>query len=115
VVVHHRVVATAGSWADTAVVVLPTLLGVLALAVVAGAVTRAAVAAGGGEDLGVRRSYRFAAGRVWPLLAVLVLSWLLIAIGLVLLVVPGRSRRRPAGGRRPGAGGRGHRAGEGPG
>jgi hypothetical protein len=89
VVVHHRVVATAGSWADTTVVVLATLLGLLALAVVAGAVTRAAVAAGGGEDLGVWRSYRFAVGRVWPLLAVLVLSWLLIAIGLVLLVVPG--------------------------
>ena len=89
VVVHHRVVATGGSWADTAVAVLATLLGVLVLAVVAGAVTRAAVAATGGEDLGVRRSYRFAVGRVWPLLAVLLLSWLLVAIGLVLLVVPG--------------------------
>jgi hypothetical protein len=89
VVVHHRVVATAGSWADTAVVVLATLLGVLGLAVVAGAVTRAAVAAAGGEDLGIRRSYRFAVGRVGPLLAVLVLTWLLVAIGLLLLVVPG--------------------------
>ena len=89
VVVHHRVVATAGSWADTAVVVLATLLGVVGLAVLAGAVTRAAVAAAGGEDLGIGRSYRFAVGRVWPLLAVLALSWLLVGIGLLLLVVPG--------------------------
>jgi hypothetical protein len=89
VVVHHRVVATAGSWADTAVVVLAMLAAALVFAIVAGAVTRAAVAAAGGEDLGVLGSYRFALGRVWPLLAVLVSTWLLTMLGLVLFVVPG--------------------------
>jgi hypothetical protein len=59
------------------------------VAVVAGAATRAAVAAVAGEDLGVWRSYRFAVGRVWPLFLVLVLSWLLTMLGLVLFVVPG--------------------------
>src|SRR4029453_7264213 len=34
VVVHHRVVATGGSWADTAIVVLAMLVGALGLAVV---------------------------------------------------------------------------------
>ena len=89
VVVHHRVVATGGSWPDTAVVVLAMLAGVLGLAVVAGAVTRAAVAAVAGEDLGVRRSYRFAVGRVWPLFLALALTWLLTMLGFVLFVVPG--------------------------
>jgi hypothetical protein len=89
VVVHHRVVATGTSWTDTAVVVLALLAGVLVLAVVAGAVTRAAVAAVAGEDLGVRRSYRFAVGRVWPLFLVLALTWLLTMVGFVLFVVPG--------------------------
>ncbi len=89
VVVHHRVVATGGSWADTAVVVLAMLAGVLGLAVVAGAATRAAVAAVAGEDLGVRRSYRFAVGRVWPLFLALALTWLLTMLGFVLFVVPG--------------------------
>jgi hypothetical protein len=89
VVVHHRVVATAGSWADTAVVTLAMLAGVLGFAVVLGAVTRAAAAAVAGEDLGVRRSYRFGAGQVWPLLLVVVLTWLLTMLGVLLLVVPG--------------------------
>jgi hypothetical protein len=89
VVVHHRVVATGGSWADTAVVVLAMLAGAVGLAVVAGAVTRAAVAAVAGEGLGVGRSYRSAAGRVWPLLLVIVLTWLLTMLGLLLFVVPG--------------------------
>ena len=61
----------------------------LGFAVVAGAVTRAAVAAVAGEDLGIRRSYRFAVGRVWPLFLVLVLTWLLTMLGFVLFVVPG--------------------------
>jgi hypothetical protein len=85
VVVHHRVVATGGSWAATAIVVLAMLVGALGLA----AVTRAAVAAVAGEDLGVGRSYRTAAGRVWPLLLVIVLTWLLTMVGLLLFVVPG--------------------------
>jgi hypothetical protein len=89
VVVHHRVVAVGGSWADTAIVVPAMLALGLGIAVVAGAVTRAAVAAAAGEDLGVRRSYRFAAGRVGPLLGVIVSTWLLTMLGLVLLVVPG--------------------------
>ena len=89
VIVHHRVVATGGSWADTAVVVLASLAVMIGFAVVAGAVIRAAVAAVAGEDLGVRRSYRFAVGRVWPLFLVLVLSWLLTMLGFVLFVVPG--------------------------
>jgi hypothetical protein len=89
VVVHHRVVATAGSWADTALVVLAMLAAAFVFALVAGAVTRAAAAAAAGEDVGVLESYRFAAGRVWPLLAVLVLTWLLTMLGLVLFVVPG--------------------------
>ena len=89
VVVHHRVVATGGSWADTAIVVFAMLVAALGLAVVAGAVTRAAVAAVAGEDLGVGRSYRTAAGRVWPLLLVIVLTWLLTMVGLLLFVVPG--------------------------
>ena len=89
VVVHHRVVATAGSWADTAVVILAMLAAALVFAVVAGAVTRAAVAAADGQDHGVRRSYRFAVARVWPLLAVLVSTWLLTMLGLVLFVIPG--------------------------
>ena len=89
VIVHHRVVATADSWADTAVVVLAMLLVVPALAVVAGAVTRAAVAAVADQDLGVGRSYRFGIGRIWPLVQVIVLTWLLTMLGLVLFVVPG--------------------------
>jgi hypothetical protein len=89
VVVHHRVVATGGSWRDTAMVVLAMLAGALGLAVVAGAVTTAAAAAVAGEDLGVRRSDRSAARRVWPLLGVIVLTWLLTMLGLLLLVVPG--------------------------
>jgi hypothetical protein len=89
VIVHHRVVATGGSWADTAVVALAAVVALLGLAVVAGALTRAAVAAASGEDLGIGRSYRFGIGRVWPLLLVLVTSWLLTTLGAVLLVVPG--------------------------
>jgi hypothetical protein len=89
VIVHHRVVATADSWFDTAVVVLAMLVLLPAFSVVAGAVTRAAVAAVAGQDLGVRRSYRFGLGRLWPLLQVIVLTWLLTMLGLVLFVVPG--------------------------
>ena len=76
VVLHHRVVATGGSWADTGIVALAVLAGVVAFAVVAGAVTRAAAAAVAGEDLGVTRGYRFGIGRMWPLFAVLLTTWL---------------------------------------
>jgi hypothetical protein len=89
VIVHHRVVATADSWPDTALVVLAMLALLPAFAVVAGAVTRAAVDAVAGQDLGVARSYRFGIGRVWPLLQVTILTWLLTMLGLVLFVVPG--------------------------
>ena len=89
VIVHHRVVATADSWADTALVVLAMLALLPVFAVVAGAVTRAAVDAVAGQDLGVGRSYRFGIGRIWPLLLVIVLTWLLTMLGLVLFVVPG--------------------------
>lgn len=89
VMVHHRVVATGGSWTDTAVLVLATVVALLVLAVVAGAVVRAAGAAVTGEDLVIRRSYRFAIGRLWPLLLVLLATWLLTMLGIVLLVVPG--------------------------
>jgi hypothetical protein len=51
VIVHHRVVATGGSWAATAVVVVASLAAMIGFAVVAGAVTRAAVAAVAGEGL----------------------------------------------------------------
>jgi hypothetical protein len=61
----------------------------LGIAVVTGAVTRAAAAAVAGEDLGVGRSYRSAARRLWPLLGVVVLTWLLTMVGLLLFVVPG--------------------------
>jgi hypothetical protein len=88
VIVHHRVVATGASWADTAIVVLAMLAAAIGFAVVAGAVTRAAAAAVAGEDLGVGRSYRSAARRLWPLLGVIVLTWLLTGLGLF-LVVPG--------------------------
>jgi hypothetical protein len=89
VVLHHRVVATGGSWAATAIVTLAMLAGVLALTVVAGAVTRAAAAAVAGEDLGVAPSYRFGIGRTWPLLGVLLTTWLCTVLGAVLLIVPG--------------------------
>jgi hypothetical protein len=89
VIVHHRVVATADSWTDTAVVVLAMLAVVPVFSVAAGAVTRAAVAAVAGQDLGVGRSYRFGIGRMWPLVQVIVLTWLLTMLGLVLFVVPG--------------------------
>jgi hypothetical protein len=89
VIVHHRVVATGGSWADTAVVALAAVVAVAVFAVVAGALTRAAVAAAAGEDLGIRRSYRFGTSRVWPLLLVLATSWLLTTFGALLLIVPG--------------------------
>jgi hypothetical protein len=89
VIVHHRVVATADSWADTAVVVLAMLVVVPVFSVAAGALTRAAVAAVAGQDLGVGRSYRFGIGRLWPLVQVIVLTWLLTMLGLVLFVVPG--------------------------
>jgi hypothetical protein len=83
VIVHHRVVATGGSWADTVIVALVVVVAL----VVAGAVTRAAVAAVSGEELGVRRGYGFGIGRLWPLLQVLLASWLLTMLGVVLLVV----------------------------
>jgi hypothetical protein len=89
VIVHHRAVATAGSWAATAVVILAAVVAVLAVAVVAGALTRAALAAAAGRDLGVGGGYRYAIGRAWPLLQVLLLTWLLVTIGFVLLVFPG--------------------------
>ena len=89
VIVHHRAVATGGSWADTVVVALAAVVAVAVFAVVAGALTRAAVVAASGEDLGIRQSYRFGTGRVWPLLLVLVTSWLLTTLGAVLLIVPG--------------------------
>lgn len=89
VIVHHRAVATGGSWADTVVVALAAVVAVAVFAVVAGALTRAAVVAAAGEDLGIRQSYRFGTGRVWPLLLVLVTSWLLTTLGAVLLIVPG--------------------------
>ncbi|HEX2374112.1 MAG TPA: hypothetical protein VHO93_09030 [Actinomycetota bacterium] len=89
VIVYHRAVATGGSWADTAIVVVVMVAAALVFAVVAGAVTRAAVAAVAGEDLGVRRSYRFGIGRLWPLLLVILMTWLLTMLGLVLFVVPG--------------------------
>src|SRR4029453_3309023 len=88
-VVLPRGVAAGRSRAETAIVVLAMLVGALGLAVVVGAVTRAAVAAVAGEDLGVGRSYRTAAGRVWPLLLVIVLTWMLTMVGLLLVVVPG--------------------------
>jgi hypothetical protein len=88
-VIHHRVVATGTSWADSVTVLLATAAAVVGMAVVAGAVVRAAVAAVAGEDLGVRRSYRFGAGRVRPLLAVLLMTWLLTVLGLAALFVPG--------------------------
>jgi hypothetical protein len=89
VIVHHRAVATAGSWADTAVVALAAVVALLAVAVVAGALTRAALAAAAGEDLGVGRGYRYAIGRAWPLLQVLLLTWLAVTLGVVLFVLPG--------------------------
>jgi hypothetical protein len=89
VIVHHQVVATGASWAHTGVVALAAVAAVLVFAVVAGALTRAAVAAVAGEDLGIRRSYRFGIGRVWPLFQVLLSTWLLTMLGVVLLVVPG--------------------------
>jgi hypothetical protein len=89
VVVHHRVVATGASWADTAIVVLAALAALLVVAVVAGALTRAAVAAVAGQDVGIGRSYRFGIGRLWPLLQVIFVTWLLTMLGLLLFVVPG--------------------------
>lgn len=89
VVVHHRVVATAGSGAITALGGLSLVVMLVCFALVAGTVTRAAAAAVAGEDLGVRRSYGFGAGRVWPLLQVILVAVLLTSFGLVLLVVPG--------------------------
>jgi hypothetical protein len=89
VIVHHRSVATGGSWADTAVVALAAVAALLAVAVAAGALTRAALAAAAGQDLGVGGSYRYAIGRTWPLLQVLLLTWLAVTLGFLLLVVPG--------------------------
>jgi hypothetical protein len=89
VIVHHRVVATGESWADTVVVALAAVVALLGIAVVAGALTAAAVAAAAGEDPGIHRSYRFGIGRVWPLLLVLLTTWLLITLGALLLIVPG--------------------------
>jgi hypothetical protein len=83
------VVAVGGSWADTAIVVVAEVAALVAFAVVAGAVTRAAVAAVLGEDLGIGRSYRFGFGRLWPLLQVIVVTWLLTMLGVILFVVPG--------------------------
>jgi hypothetical protein len=89
IIVHHRVVATGGSWADTVVVALAAVVALLGFAVVAGALTTAAVAAASGQDPGIRRSYRFGMGRVWPLLLVLLTTWLLTTLGVLLLIVPG--------------------------
>jgi hypothetical protein len=87
VMVHHRVVATTSSWAVTALLVLAVLVALLGLAVVVGAMARAAAAAAAGEDLGVRRSYRFGFARVWSLLVVIVTVWLLVGLGTLLVVV----------------------------
>jgi hypothetical protein len=89
VIVHHRMVATVDSWAGTAAVVLTMLVVVPVFSVAAGALTRAAVAAVAGQDLGIGRSYRFGISRLWPLVQVIVLTWLLTMLGLVLFVVPG--------------------------
>jgi hypothetical protein len=89
VIVHHRAVATADDWADTAMVALAVVVAVLAVAVVVGALTRAALAAAAGGDLGVGGGYRYAIGRAWPLLQVLLLTWLAVTLGFLLLVVPG--------------------------
>jgi uncharacterized protein UPF0259 len=89
VVVHHRVVAAAGSGMVAVLGVLTAVVALLGLAVVAGAVVRAAAAAAAGEDLGVGRSYRYGVGHLWPLTQVLLLTWLLTGLGIVLLVVPG--------------------------
>jgi hypothetical protein len=89
IVVHHRVVATGTSWTDSLIVLLSAAAAVVGMAVVAGAIARAALAAVAGEDLAVRPSYRFGACRVWPLLAVLLMTWLLTVLGLAALFVPG--------------------------
>jgi hypothetical protein len=89
VIVHHRVVATAGSRTITVLGVLITIVALLGFAVVVGAVVRAAAAAVAGEDLGIGRSYRYGIGQAWPLLQVILMSGLLTALGFVLLVVPG--------------------------
>ena len=89
VVVHHRVVATGGSWAGDR--------GRRARD------ARRGARPGGGRRGGHqgrrgrrgrrgprrRRSYRFAVGRVWPLFLALALTWLLTMLGFVLFVVPG--------------------------
>jgi hypothetical protein len=89
VIVHHRVVATTASWTVTALLVLVVPAAVVGLAVVVGAVVRAAAAAAAGEDLGVRRSYRFGVARVWPLVGVVLAVGLLVGFGSILLVIPG--------------------------
>jgi hypothetical protein len=89
VIVHHRAVATTGSWAVTALLVLALLVAVAGFAVVVGAVARAAAVAAAGEDLGVRRSYRFGVARVWPLVGVVLAIALLVGFGSILLVIPG--------------------------
>jgi hypothetical protein len=89
VIVHHRVVATTASWTVTALLVLVVPVAVVGFAVVVGAVARAAAAAAAGEDLGVRRSYRFGVARVWSLVGVVLAVGLLVAFASILLVIPG--------------------------
>ena len=62
---------------------------VLMWTILTGAITRAAAGTFLGRDLDVGESYRFGFARFWSIVLVGVLSALAIALGFVLLIVPG--------------------------
>jgi hypothetical protein len=64
-------------------------ISILMWTILSGAITRAAAGTFLGRDLDIGESYRFGFSRFWSIVLVGVLSGLAIALGFILLVIPG--------------------------
>jgi len=64
-------------------------ISILMWTILTGAITRAAAGTFLGRDLDIGESYRFGLARFWSIVLVGVLSALAIAVGFILLIVPG--------------------------
>lgn len=84
-----REVLDAGAGAAIAAGLVTAIATVLMWAVVTGAITRAAAGTFLGRDLDIGESYRYGLARFWSIVLVGVLSALAIAVGFLLLIVPG--------------------------
>ena len=65
------------------------VISVLMWTILTGAITRAAAGTFLGRDLDIGESYRYGFDRFWSIVLVAVLSALAIAVGFILLIVPG--------------------------